>query len=240
MSTSISKVNIEEANSHLRKLHKKVFELENRIQMQALHVEELQKVNAQLQQQLGKVTRQSALEISELTQRLENSEGRVQRLLGAAQERDATVLQLEKKARLFYEVVEHRTAISHILEVLEELSIPDEDIGEGGKVILAVQDSVKGVQVTPGGHQVRPESQDTSQDTTGEQVRPGSQDTTGEQVINTKGQNGIGRAQNSLGSGQDSNESCRDSAGLEPPMGHVKGDSGGDAEMNVMKDNSNS
>ena len=172
MSASISKVNIEEANSHLRKLHKKVFELENRIQMQALHVEELQKANTQLSQQLGKITRQSALEISELTQRLENSEGRVHQLLEAAQERDTTVLQLEKKAQLFYKVVEHRSAISHILEVLEELSVPDEDDGGGGGKIHM-----------PGGRL----------------VGPGSQNTTGELVINTKGQNSLGNGQDSVG-----------------------------------------
>ena len=126
---SISKVNIEEANSHLRKLHKKVFELENRIQMQALHVEELQKANSQLQHQLSTVTQERARE----SQRLEEAENHVQQLLEAAGERDAAVLKLEKKARLFYEVVEHRPAIARILEVLEELSIQGVENGvEGG------------------------------------------------------------------------------------------------------------
>jgi chromosome segregation ATPase len=124
---SISKVNIQEANSHLRKLHKTVFELENRIQMQAMHVEELQKANIQLQQQLSTVTQEK----KELTQHLEEAEANVQQLLEAATERDATVLKLERKARLFYEVVEHRPAIARILEVLEELSVKEVE-GEGG------------------------------------------------------------------------------------------------------------
>lgn len=123
-------MNIQEANSHLRKLHKKVFELENRIQMQALHVEELQKANTQLQQQLSTVTQERAKEVGELSQRLEEAENHVQQLLEAAGERDAAVLKLEKKARLFYEVVEHRPAIARILEVLEELSIQGMENGE--------------------------------------------------------------------------------------------------------------
>ncbi len=137
---SISKVNIEEANAHLRKLHKKVFELENKIHMQALHVEELQQANLQLQQQLKKANEGSLEEkgvtVSELTQRLEESEKHVQKLLKAARERDATVLKLEKKARLFYEVVEHRSSIARVLQVLDELSLPDHDEqgkGEGDK-----------------------------------------------------------------------------------------------------------
>lgn len=130
---SIPKVNIQEANSHLRQLHKKMFELENKIQMQALHVEELQKANHQLQHQLKKVGQESGREIqkkeeeiAELTRRLDESEDHVQRLLASAQERDSTLLKLEKKARLFYEVVEHRPVLSRILEVLDELSVRED------------------------------------------------------------------------------------------------------------------
>lgn len=136
---SISKVNIQEANSHLRQLHKKIFELENRIQMQALHVEELQKANTALQQQLQETTREEVgkkdATIAELGQRLEESEKRVQQLLASAQERDMAVLKLEKKARLFYEVVEHQSSLARILEVLEELRGQDEieRSGDGAK-----------------------------------------------------------------------------------------------------------
>lgn len=136
LNMSIPKVNIQEANSHLRQLHKKVFELENKIQMQALHVEELQKANLQLQRQLKKITKDNAEEIrgkdsfiSELTQSLKESEHHVQQLLEASHERDTAVLKLEKKARLFYEVVEHRQSIARILEVLNELSVEDEEEG---------------------------------------------------------------------------------------------------------------
>lgn len=141
---SISKVNIQEANSHLRQLHKKVFELENRIQMQALHVEELQKTNLQLQKQLKKLTNESTQQlrekesvISELSQRLEESDNHVQQLLEAAHERDTTLVKLESKARLFYEVAEHRSSLSRIVEVLDELSI-EEEMKEGGSGSLEV------------------------------------------------------------------------------------------------------
>lgn len=95
--------------------------------MQALHVDELQEANTQLQRQLNKVTRESAHAVGELSQHLEEAESHVQQLLEAAQERDSAVLQLEKKARLFYEVVEHRSSIARILEVLEELSVSQEE-----------------------------------------------------------------------------------------------------------------
>ena len=147
---SISKVNIQEANSHLRKLHKKVFELENRIQMQAMHVEELQKANRQLQHQLSqgeKVVGERDETIAELSQRLEEAESHVQQLLEAAQERDTAVLQMEKKSRLFYEVVEHRASIARILEVLEELSVNE----PGGQDSLGDSFSVEepGTKTTP-------------------------------------------------------------------------------------------
>ena len=153
---SISKVNIEEANAHLRKLHKKVFELENKIHMQALHVEELQQANVHLQQQLKKATKASegslaekGATVSELTQRLEESEKHVQQLLEAAQERDATIVKLEKKARLFYEVVEHRSSIARVLQVLDELSLPSEE-GEGEGKGRSDKPSPKGVAMAAG------------------------------------------------------------------------------------------
>lgn len=114
--------------------------------MQALHVEELQKANTQLQHQLSTVTQERAREVGELSQRLEEAENHVQQLLQAAGERDSAMLKLEKKARLFYEVVEHQPAIARILEVLEELSEGKEEgeseegeegegeSGEGGSV----------------------------------------------------------------------------------------------------------
>ena len=52
-------------------------------------------------------------------------------MLEAAEERDATMVKLETKARLFYEAVEHRTALSRILEVMEELSVRTEAVEDG-------------------------------------------------------------------------------------------------------------
>ena len=70
-------------------------------------------------------------QVAELTQRLQESESRVHQLLEAAEERDATLVKLETKARLFYEAVEHRTALSRILEVMEELSVGTEAVKDG-------------------------------------------------------------------------------------------------------------
>ena len=41
------------------------------------------------------------------------------------------MVKLETKARLFYEAVEHRTALSRILEVMEELSVGTEAVEDG-------------------------------------------------------------------------------------------------------------
>lgn len=102
--------------------------------MQAMHVEELQKANTHLQQQLNRAHQDGKRELAEkdatitdLSRRLEEAESQVQQLLDAAQERDSAVLKIEKKARLFYEVVEHRSTIARILDVLEELSIKEDE-----------------------------------------------------------------------------------------------------------------
>ena len=124
---SYSRVNIEEANKHLKQLHERVVALENQVQTQSTQVEELRKNNLQLQQRLEETTSEKDACISELTEKLDQSESRVQQLLEAAQERDAAVLKLEKKARLFYEVVEHKSSLARILQVMEELSILQED-----------------------------------------------------------------------------------------------------------------
>lgn len=73
----------------------------------------------------------SIQQVAELTQRLQESESRVHQLLEAAEVRDATMMKLETKARLFYEAVEHKPALARILEVLEELSIGAELVEEG-------------------------------------------------------------------------------------------------------------
>ena len=124
---SYSRVNIEEANKHLKQLHQRVVELENQAQTQSTQTEELRETNLELQQRLEETTSEKDALISELTEKLHQSESRVQQLLEAAQERDAAVLKLEKKARLFYEVVEHKSSLARILQVMEELSVLQED-----------------------------------------------------------------------------------------------------------------
>ena len=55
---SLSRVNIKEANDHLKQVHQRVYELENQVHMQAMHAEELQKSNLELQHRLQEVLRQ--------------------------------------------------------------------------------------------------------------------------------------------------------------------------------------
>ena len=136
---SITQVSILEANKHLMQLHKRVYELENKIDMQSMYVEELETANQQLQQQLQKATRDNASvlrekedSLLELNQRLDESDKRVQLLLQSAQERDLVVEKLERKARLFYEVVEQRSVLVHMLSVLDELCEDGDDGGGGG------------------------------------------------------------------------------------------------------------
>ena len=102
-------------------------ELENQVQMQSIHADELKKTNLDLQQRLKESDSEKNARVSELTEKLRESEGHVQQLLVAAEERDAAVMKLEKKARLFYEVVEHKSSLARILEVMEELSVLQED-----------------------------------------------------------------------------------------------------------------
>lgn len=94
----------------------------------------------------------SIQQVAELTQRLQESESRVHQLLEAAEVRDATMMKLETKARLFYEAVEHKPALARILEVLEELSIGAELVEEGsgdkGDEGLAAEGGVGSDQLT--------------------------------------------------------------------------------------------
>lgn len=111
----------------MKQLHQRVLELENQVQTQSTQAEELRKANLELQQRLEETTSEKDARISQLTEKLNQSESHVQQLLEAAQERDAAVLKLEKKARLFYEVVEHKSSLARILQVMEELSVLQEN-----------------------------------------------------------------------------------------------------------------
>ena len=81
---SYSHVSIEEANKHLKQLHQRVLELENQVQTQSTQAEELRKANLELQQRLEETTSEKDAHISELTEKLYQSESHVQQLLEAA------------------------------------------------------------------------------------------------------------------------------------------------------------
>ena len=126
--SSLSKTNIKEANDHLQKLHQRIFELETQLQLHSLHVEDLQQTNTELQRQLAanrestaSLLKEKEREIGELKSQLEAKDLQVQRLLAGAEERDAVMLKLEEKSRVFYEVAEHRTSLAQILRVLEDI-----------------------------------------------------------------------------------------------------------------------
>ncbi len=134
--TGPSRTNIKEANEHLKQLHQRVFELDNQLQLQAIHLEELQRTNAELQHKSQEARREREREteakdsqIAELTRRLQQTEEYVQTLLETAQERDAMLVKLEKKARLFYEVVEHKSVLAKMVKIMEELSQEQDDLG---------------------------------------------------------------------------------------------------------------
>lgn len=124
---SYSRVNIEEANKHLQQLHQRVVEMENQVQMQSIQTDELRKTNLELQTRLKDIESEKSAQIADLQEKLRRSESHVQQLLEAAEERDSAVLKLEKKARLFYEVVEHKSSLARILQVMEELSVLQEE-----------------------------------------------------------------------------------------------------------------
>ena len=124
----MNKLNIKEANEHLKQLHRRVIELENQVHMHALHSQELERANAELRERLEAAERGRERELrardaqtAEAERRLADCEARVDLLLGAAEGRDRLVEALEAKARLFYEVVEHRAALGRIVEVLDEI-----------------------------------------------------------------------------------------------------------------------
>ena len=128
MSKPIPKLTIREANEHLQRLHDHNHELEERLKAEGSLLEEAEREKEELQQNIRELQRQheeamraSAAEVAELKSRAEKAEGQVRRLLDAARERDVAVTRLEEKARLFYEVVEHRPVLRRIVDLLDEL-----------------------------------------------------------------------------------------------------------------------
>lgn len=124
----MNKLNIKEANEHLKQLHRKVFELENQVHMHTLHTQELERTNAELREKLKAAEQKRERELAakeaeneDIRKKLSECESRVDVLLQAAEEQDKLVMGLERKARLFYEVVEHRSALGRIVEVLDDL-----------------------------------------------------------------------------------------------------------------------
>lgn len=124
----MNKLNIKEANEHLKQLHRKVFELENQVHMHTLHTQELERTNTELRKRLEATEQSKKKELAakeaqnaELHQRLSECESRVDVLLEVAEEHDRLVEKLEKRAQLFYEVVEHRSALGRIVEVFDEI-----------------------------------------------------------------------------------------------------------------------
>ena len=131
MASLVNRTNIKEANEHLQQLHHTVFELENRVQLQDMHIDELQKSNAELQRQLARKQKDLIArdrQISELIEQVKEKEEQVQKLLSAADMRDNVMLHLETKSRLFHEAVEHKSALMKILEVLEEVESQQKQI----------------------------------------------------------------------------------------------------------------
>ena len=139
----MNKVNIKEANEHLKQLHRRIIELENQVHMHAIHSQELEKTNAELRARLeaAELSRERELEAketqnAELRRRMGECEARVDVLLQTAEERDRLVENLEGKARLFYEVVEHRAALGRIVEVLDEIHKQKDASQKAGQVKL--------------------------------------------------------------------------------------------------------
>ena len=117
MMTSLSKTNIKEANEHLKQLHQRIYDLETQLQLHALHMEDLQKNNIELQRQLSVVKSEK----NELRKQLKEKDSQLETLLSSADEKDKTLMKLEAKSRLFHEVVEHRFSLQRILQVLDEV-----------------------------------------------------------------------------------------------------------------------
>lgn len=122
----MNKSSIREANEHLQKLHSRIYELESKLQLQAMHIEELQRKNTELTEQLRQEREEHdslmAAKEEESSRAISRLETQLQKLLESAEERDAAMIKLEAKSRLFYEVAEHKYALSRILELLEEVS----------------------------------------------------------------------------------------------------------------------
>lgn len=116
---SLSKTNIKEANEHLKELHRQLYDTETQLQLHTLHIDELQKSNRQLKEKLAKEIEEK----NELEKAVKNKEELIERLLSSAEEKDVMIAKLEDKSRLFHELVEHRSSLEHILQVLNEVSL---------------------------------------------------------------------------------------------------------------------
>ena len=162
---SMNKSSIREANEHLQKLHSRIYELESKLQLQAMHIEELQRKNTELTQQLRQEREEhdsvAAAKEDESSRAISRLETQLQQLLESAEERDAAMIKLEAKSRLFYEVAEHKYALSRILELLEEVS----DMKSRDSHPSQNQDSVVSAPALPNGQQDNSSSKTAEYDT---------------------------------------------------------------------------
>lgn len=110
------KLNIKEANEHLQALHTRVFELENQLQTHAIHISELEKVNADIQRGLTEKER----ETDRLTSDLASAREELARLQSSGGE----VESWKRKANAFDRIMEHKQSMETILHHLT-FSVPD-------------------------------------------------------------------------------------------------------------------
>ena len=96
--------------------------------MHTLHTQEMERANAELRTRLKATELAKERELAEketqnaeMRRRLKECESRVDVLLEVAEERDKLVERLDARAKLFYEVAEHRAALGRIVEVFDKI-----------------------------------------------------------------------------------------------------------------------
>ncbi|XP_053559019.1 vimentin-type intermediate filament-associated coiled-coil protein [Bombina bombina] len=150
----LNTVHIKEANAHLAALHQRVAELECTVREQA---ESLIRKDEQYQAAVREITDTKNREISELQQRLAQSEEANQRLVSSINDKDRELERLRHHSRLLAQMCRNRPLLDSLVSLMME--------AEGAPFLPAVEEC-NGLINVPDYPQIEDDLEDSDVDKT--------------------------------------------------------------------------
>ncbi|XP_078054183.1 vimentin-type intermediate filament-associated coiled-coil protein [Mustelus asterias] len=120
----LSPVQIKEANAHLAAVHRRVTELERRLEAAERTVREqaerLMGKDRELQAAIRELTLRKEREMVDVQEKLQDCEGTVQRLQTVMKEKDSVIAQLRHRSQLLDKITRSRPLLDNLLSYMAE------------------------------------------------------------------------------------------------------------------------